>query len=364
VETPAFDCLAWRAHGATLTVDGQPFAVRPSPYAPAARVAGPLRVVETLEALEALAGGGAAGQVLLLRGPVAAEPLMPRNFPFYRPDEHQRIYRALDASGAPAVVTASAPNPAMAGALYPYPMFEDGDFDLPSAYLTAEAGEHLSALAGQPAVLDVQAERRPAQGRNAVARPVSPGPAQVVVMAHLDAKPGTPGALDNAGGVVVLLLLGQLLAPEPETGPRVELVAMNGEDHYAAPGEQLYLRQNLDGFAQMTLGINLDGLGYRAGRTAYSLYNCPPALETAITTAFAPYAGLAPGEPWYQGDHMLWLPHNRPALALTSDAAPELMREIIHTPADLPDLVAPEKLVEAARALQALITALPGTTSH
>jgi aminopeptidase YwaD len=364
VETPAFDCLAWSAQGAALAVGGQPFAVHPGPYSPAARVAGPLRFAETVEALEALGGGGAAGQVLLLRGPLAAEPLMPRNFPFYRPDEHQRIYRALDASGAPAVVTASAPNPAMAGALYPYPMFEDGDFDLPSAYLTAEAGEQLAALAGQPAVLEVQAERRPAHGRNAVARLGSPGAAQVVVIAHIDAKPGTPGALDNASGVVVLLLLGQLLAAAPKGGPRVELVAMNGEDNYAAPGEQLYLRHNPDGFARMALGINLDGLGYREGRTAYSLYNCLPALETAIKTAFAPYAGLAPGDPWYQGDHMLWLQAGRPALALTSDAAPELMREIIHTSADLPDLVAPEKLVEAAQALRALITSIPGTTDH
>jgi aminopeptidase YwaD len=301
--------------------------------------------------------------VLLLRGLLAAEQLMPRNFPFYYPDEHQRIYRALEASGAPAVVTASAPNPAMAGALYPYPMFEDGDFDLPSAYLTAEAGEQLAALAGQPAVLQVQAERRPAQGRNVVARCGGPGPAQVVVMAHIDAKPTTPGALDNASGVVVLLLLAELLAQNPAPGLRVELVAMNGEDHYAAPGEQLYLRHNPDGFAHMVLGINLDGLGYREGRTAYSLYNCPPALEAAITAALGPYPGLVPGEPWYQGDHMLWLQAGRPALAFTSEAAPALMREIIHTPADLPELVDVEKLVEAAQALRALISTLPGTTA-
>jgi aminopeptidase YwaD len=360
VETPAFDCLAWTAQGAWLTVGGQSFAVQPGPYSPAARVAGPLRVVDTVKALEDL-GGSATGQVLLLRGPLAAEPLMPRNFPFYQPDEHQRIYRALDASGAPAVVTAAARHPAMAGALYPYPLIEDGDFDRPSAYLSAEAGEQLAALAGQPAVLEVRAERIAAQGRNVVARRGGPGPAQVVVMAHIDAKTTTPGALDNASGVVVLLLLAEMLAAGPGGGPRVELVAMNGEDHYAAPGEQLYLRHNPDGFAQMALGINLDGLGYREGRTAYSLYNCPPALEAAIHSAFAPFPGLTPGDPWYQGDHMLWVPASRPALALTSDLAPELMREIIHTAADVPDLVAPEKLAEAAEALAGLIEALAAT---
>jgi hypothetical protein len=39
------------------------------------------------------------------------------------------------------------------------------------------------------------------------------------------------------------------------------------------------------------------------------------------------------------------------------------MREIIHTPADLPELVDVEKLVEAAQALRALISTLPGTTA-
>lgn len=358
VETPAFDCLAWAEHGAALAAAGQIFGVQVSPFSPGGRAAGPLHVVETVEALEALGPGGAAGQVLLLRGPIAAEPLMPKNFPFYRPDEHQRLYRALEASQAPAIVAAPARNPALAGALYPAPLIEDGDFDTPSVYLSEEDGARLAALAGQPVTLDVRAERRAGQGRNVVARRGGAGPAELVVMAHLDAKDGTPGAIDNASGVTVLLLLAELLGQGPAGGPRVELVAMNGEDNYAAPGEQLYLRQNPDGFAQMALGINLDGLGYREGHTAYSLYGCPPPLEAAIAQAMAPYPGLAPGEPWYQGDHMLFLQAGRPALALTSERAGELMAYYVHTAADLPDLVDVEKLVEAAEALRAVVLAL------
>lgn len=356
VETPAFDCLAWSAEGARLAAGGQDFAVTPSPLSPGGRVSGPLRVIETMEALEAAGPGGAAGQVLLLRGEIAHEPPMPRNFPFYQLEDHQRIYRALDASGAPAVVTATARNPDMAGALYPCPMIEDGDFHLPSVYLGEEDGARLAAHAGQPSVLEVRAERRAGQGCNVVARRGGAGPAEVVVMAHIDAKPTTPGALDNAAGVTVLLLLAELLAAEPASGPRVELVAMNGEEYYSAPGEQLYLRQHPDGFPALRLAVNLDGLGYGEGHTAYSLYGCPAPLAETIHAAFAPFPGLAEGQPWFQGDHVMFVQQGVPTLALTSERAAEMMTTIVHSALDTPERVSVERLAEAAVALRALVT--------
>lgn len=36
----------------------------------------------------------------------------------------------------------------MMGALYPFPLFEDGDFDIPSVYMTDVEGERLAAYAG------------------------------------------------------------------------------------------------------------------------------------------------------------------------------------------------------------------------
>jgi aminopeptidase YwaD len=358
VETPRFECLAWTAQGARLSAAGETFVASVSPYSPGGQVTGPLQVVESIEALEALGAGGAAGRILLLRGEIAREQLMPKNFPFYSPDEHQRVYRALEASGAPAAIAATTRNPGLAGALYPFPLIEDGDFDVPSVYMTEEEGARLRALAGRPVTLEVRAERHAGQGCNVVARRGGPGPAEVVVMAHIDAKAGTPGALDNAAGVTVLLLLAELLRDEPEGGPRVELVAMNGEDYYSAPGEQLYLRQNKAALAQMQLGINLDGLGYREGRTAYSLYNCPAPLAATIHATLAAFPGLAEGEPWFQGDHMLYLLHERPALAFTSERVVEMMAQIVHTAADRPELVRVEKLVEAAEALRALVGGL------
>ncbi len=117
--------------------------------------------------------------------------------------------------------------------------------------------------------LHSRARRIPAAGCNVIAR--KGGAArQAVLFAHIDAKAGTPGAIDNASGVVILLLLTELLADYAgELG--VEIVALNGEDYYAASGEMQWLAMNQGRMDQILLGVNRDGVGYRLGKTAFSL---------------------------------------------------------------------------------------------
>lgn len=351
--TPAFDVLAWESDGATLEVGGESFAAQVSPWSLGASVRAPLRVVSTVDEL---AGTDLAGTVVLLRGPLAREQLMPKHFPFYNPDEHQRIIALLEAKAPRAIISATERDTAMAGAVYPFPLFEDGDFDIPSVYIEDIVGALLADHAGLGVDLVIRSQRHPARAENVVARrgPVAP---RVVVTAHIDAKGGTPGALDNAAGTTVLLLLAELLVAYTG-GLGVEIVAINGEDNYAVPGEKQFLADNAGRFGEMRLGVNLDGLGYREGATAYSLYGCPPELETAIRGVFGARPGMVEGEPWYQGDHMLFLANARPALAITSERAAELMARYIHSPLDRPELVAPERLAQAAEALADLIRAL------
>ena len=54
----------------------------------------------------------------------------------------------------------------------------------------------------------------------------------------------------------------------------IELVAFNGEDYYAAPGERLYLQQNED-LSAIDLLINIDGAGYYRGDTPLLLVRVP-----------------------------------------------------------------------------------------
>lgn len=83
----------------------------------------------------------------------------------------------------------------------------------------------------------------------------------ILIGAHYDAVPGSPGADDNASGVAALLELARLLAAEPARYP-VRLVAFDleesgliGSREYAA-----YLRQQGQ---PLRLMVSLEMLGYR-----------------------------------------------------------------------------------------------------
>lgn len=349
VETPAFQCMDWSESGVDLRAGTTDFAAHASPYTLGALVPNAILVVaNNIGELEA---ADLRDKIVLLRGELGKEQLAPKHFPWWNPEEHQRIIAALETGQPAAIVAATSRNPATAGALYPFPLIEDGDFDIPSCYITEEDGLKLAVYAGREVDLEIRATRTLAQGWNVVARRGT-GEQRVAVTAHFDAKRGAPGAVDNAAGTVVLLLLAELLA-QYEGAPAVELVAFNGEDYYAAPGERLYLQENPD-LSQLTFVANIDGAGYREGPTHFSLYECPDALAVRARERLSQY-GLEEGPQWYQGDHTMFVMAGRPAIAITSAEINTLAAEIIHTPADSPDIVDPAKLAQIARALAALM---------
>jgi len=353
-ECPEFDCVDWTNQGARLTVNHEPFDAFVSPYSLGCHLSAPLAVVSTVEELETVE---AANKIILARGNITKEQLMPKNFPFYNPDEHKRIIHLLETKAPQAIIAATSRNPELAGGLYPFPLIEDGDFDIPSVYMTEEEGNKLIKHAGKGISLDILSKRSPAKGYNVIARKVADSGRKVVLCAHIDthsSKDGTPGALDNATGVVVLLLLAELL--ENYNGHLgIEIVALNGEEYYSSPGEVQYLKSNQGRFNEIFLNINLDLVGYYQGNTAYSLYDCPDDIVKSIRKAFSTQKDIVEGEPWYQGDHMIFTQKQVPALAITSSQFMELLTNIAHTAEDKPELVVCSKLVLVALALRGLL---------
>ncbi len=275
--SPEFDCIDWTQDGATLAVREQHFTAHPSPYTLGCQASALLTVVSTVDELEA---ADITGTILLLRGEITKEQLMPKNFPFYNPDEHKRIIHLLETKAPQAIIAATTRDPQMVGAMYPFPLFEDGDFDIPSVYMTDVEGDRLATHAGEQVSLDIRARRIPAKGRNVIAWKGAQMDRKVVFTAHIDSRLGTPGALDNASGTVTLLLLAELLQDyNPKLG--VELVAINGEDYFSNPGEIQYLEMNRERFNHILLNINIDDVGYFQGDSAYSLYECPDELVSA-----------------------------------------------------------------------------------
>lgn len=352
-ESPGFDCIDWSYGEVHLLIDGKPFSASPSPYTTGCDQKSPLAVATTMDELK---DQDVSGKILLLLGEIAKEQLMPKNFTFYNPEQHQQIIALVEEKAPQAIISATSRDPELAGGIYPFPLFEDGDFDIPSVYTTEEVGQVIAKLEGKQVDLNFEAARLPSTGCNVLARKGQNPDSKIVVFAHIDAKINTPGALDNATGVIVLLLLAELLK-DVSFNRTIEIVALNGEDYYAAPGEMLYL-QNNPKMENIYLGINIDAAGYVDGKTAYSLYDCPEDMGDAVHRSFPGKMGFIEGVQWYQSDHSLFIMNQRPALAITSEKFMHLSTNITHTEKDAPSLVNVSKLVETASALRNLLISL------
>ena len=289
-----------------------------------------------------------------MRGGICAEQLMPKNFVFYNPDHHKRIISLLESGNPEAIITATVKNPELVGALYPFPLIADGDFDIPNVYCREDVGDVLAAGDGREFRLKIDAERFPATASNIIARLHPESEKKIVFTAHIDAYEDSPGALDNASGTAVLLLCAEMLA-DYKGGIGVEIAAFNGEDHYSAGGEMDYLARYRSEFSNILFVVNIDDIGSLQGRSSYSFYECPSPIEEKAGEVFGRFEGLVKGEPWFQGDHMIFVQSGVPSIAFTSENMAELMRTVTHTSEDTPDKVDCGKLVEAAEALNALV---------
>ena len=360
VEATPFACLDYLRDDHFPVHDGESFEVSVSPYSPGCDVLAELVVASTTEDLR---DADCEGKILLMKGSLCTEQLMPRNFVFYNPDRHKALLALLESKQPAAIVAATRMNPDQVGALDPSPLIVDGDFDIPSVCCGESVGEALARLEGEALHLKIAAQRIPSTAANVIARWNEAAPHKIVVTAHIDAYEDSPGALDNASGTVVLLLLAELLSGYPGK-QAIEIVALNGEDHYSAGGQMQYLERYRDEFHRIRLAVNIDDVGFKHGGTAYSFYECAPELRNRVETVFRGFDGLVSGDPWFQGDHRLFVQSGVPSVAFTAERGAELMRTVTHTPRDTPDLVEGGKLVEVARAMNGLIRAIDAAVAQ
>jgi aminopeptidase YwaD len=356
VASQEFGCLEWEHGDSWVDLPGTRVALNAGPYSNPADLTARLTVVSTIEELEA---GSCADAVLVLHGAIAREQLFPKNFTFYNPDSHKRVYAALERQAPAAVIAVTARDPEAAGAVYPFPLIEDGDFDIPTAYLAdRDAGPLLAASAGVTVTVRIDSRRVPASGRHLVASKPGTSGRRVVVFAHIDGRKGLPCALDNASGAASLMVLAELLADY--AGPHtVELVPLNGEDYYGACGQKIWMRDNRDRLGDIVLGMNADDSGHAGAGTSVSFYGCPPATDALVRGLFARHPGFGEGPQWPQGDHSLFAFNGVPALAFTAEDFMETFRTITHTAADRPELVDPAIVADVARFMADVIADLP-----
>ncbi|MDD3587038.1 MAG: M28 family peptidase [Thermoguttaceae bacterium] len=213
--------------------------------------------------------------------------------------------------------------------------------------MTEEEGNRLLTCCGQSVRLDSVATRIPSFGCNVTGKKGNNPRNRIVITAHIDAKMGTPGAIDNATGMIVLLLLAEYLKDFSFDDKTIELLAINGEDYYAVPGQMAFLNANKNHFDKIALNINIDCAGYDKGKTAVSLFDLPSNLHQSALNLINENDELVEGVPWYQGDHTLFLQNGIPAIVFTSQWFLDNIetQNVTHTPKDTPPIVRWQTLV-------------------
>lgn len=351
VTTPEFDCIDWLEGNVRLKVGNEEVQAFISPYSLSCNINS---CFEIAGALDELISKDFTGKIVVLHGDLTKEQLSPKNFVFYNPEEHQRIIRILEEKQPQAIIAITTRHPEAAGALYPFPLFEDGDFDIPSVYVTDEEGRKILSRPDSLMHLSVESFRIPSKGCNVIGIKKGQESKRIAVCAHIDTKKDTPGALDDGTGIAVLLTLAELL--RNYSGKySVEILAFNGEDYYAASGQMQYLAQNSGEFNQIVLNVNIDGAAYKDSKTSYCTMSCEGRTGEVIESVFGNNEEFIRIEPWVQGDHMIFAMNQVPAIGIASEDPYQVSAEITHTPKDTLENVDIHKVYEIALAIKDLI---------
>jgi aminopeptidase YwaD len=348
VEAQVFDCLDWQCRGVSLRCQNHCLAVQANPFTPPCNVTAPFVILATLADLEQ---SNLTGQIAVLTGELSAEALLPKNFPFFQVESHQRIVQHLEAAQPAAILMVSHQDQHVA------PLIEDGDFMIPSATVPASVGDLLLSFPAEHLSLRIDAVLHPAQAANVIGRRSGYGEERIVICAHFDTKPGTPGALDNAAGVATMLGLAQA-TEKWQCKVGLEFIAFNGEDNYVSAGQVAYLQQYGSTYGNVLLCINLDGVGWRDARTTIALFGLSELLSEKINALLVEHPLIVQAEPWPQGDHMIFVMQGLPALAFTSEGIHNLIDSVIHTPNDSVEIVSVAAIIEVVQFLSSMICLL------
>jgi aminopeptidase YwaD len=161
-----------------------------------------------------------------MQGELTKTSIQPKDYPVYFPDEHREIINALEDSGAEAILTVTGRHPVYG--LAPFYLFEDGNFLLPSAYVSVDTWEKINPYAkNENAQLRINSQNNSVASQQIIARKTSTGTKRnVMVCAHMDSKYGTPAALDNAAGLALMIRTMDILK-DSKLDCNVEFVPFN-----------------------------------------------------------------------------------------------------------------------------------------
>jgi Iap family predicted aminopeptidase len=257
-----YPCPDWQALSCQLVIAGREIPANANTHSPSCDVTGQLIPIGSYEELVNL---DISGQIAVLHGDITKAGFFPKNFDYFR-DEKQDQFMELLLAKEPAVIITVSHYEGLRPAL-----LADSDLLVPSVTVARQEGSRLLQNPGAEARVTIKSSSRISRGANLIGQRSQNSSKKVVLMAHYDTVPGTPGALDNGAGIAALLLLARSLKEIPMENS-LELVAFGGEDSWY-PGDALYIKEYPPD--DVIAAINIDGIGLKNCNTTLAALLVP-----------------------------------------------------------------------------------------
>jgi aminopeptidase YwaD len=336
-----FNCKVWESQDSYLVIGGNKLTLQVNPFSEPFNGTRRAILVRNLEELERVE---CEDKILFLTDYLAKEPLQPKNYPFYYPDEHKTIIDCLEAK-KPCAIIALTGGTSMSG-LKPFPLIEDGNFHIPVASLDKDIFPGIEDEVTEKDIeLSIVSKNNIVTAHQLVAsKEVSDAEGTVVICAHMDSKYNTDGALDNASGVATMLLAAKGI----ETNRyNIDIVPFNSEEYFDPQGELIYLEDLRKSEKVISLLINIDTLAHVGSKVAVAYFNFNDKEQLELDNIMNTSTNIVSGQPWYAGDHTAFVFGGTRCLLISASDLFEGCLSYTHCPKDTIDLV-DEKLIENA----------------
>lgn len=323
-----FDCIVWKQEKSKMKIENMEFDINPSPFSKPFNSCGEIVIVENFKELK---NSDLNGKIIILSGELTERPLQPKDFPFYYPDEDKAIISLLESQKPKAIICITGQS--QLSGMNPFPVFEDGNFSIPSAYISIDILPQLKKQMNKSrfVTLSINSKNKIVQSRQLVANKKNiNSKGKIVVCAHMDTKYGTLGALDNATGICVLMEVMKYFK-QVSYPIDIDFVPFNSEEYFGVNGEVNYFNYINSNQNKILLVINIDSPCHINSQSAISYYNINENKQFIINNVMGRHKKIVRGDQWYAGDHCVFALKGIPSLAITSSDLFEGALEYTHT---------------------------------
>ena len=318
-----FDCKVWQPNRSFAEQDNKKSELYPGPFSGSIKGSFPVKYISSLTELKEIESFGG---ILIFKDELTKAALFPKNFPFYFPDEDKMKYEIIENINPKGIIAISGKDPV--SGLNPFPVFEDANFKIPTAYVSAL--ENITEA--KEISIEINSTIRMEKSKQIIFRKEGKLKDIILISAHMDSKYSTDGAVDNASGLYTLYETAKLI----KTGNynnTMEIVPFNGEESPEVPGQLAYLNYLRENNLNVKLVINIDGVG--GSENVFSFYNFDKKKKSDIIAKNK----IREGGEWYSGDHGMFAFQGIPCIAVSADTMFTELMNVTHTKNDKMELV-------------------------